>query len=543
MPGLRADRETNRRVADVTAARQLLRSFHKTRSLRRNSLVAHYFLESNDSRSGSEIAERVRARALEIIDGLRAVSPEGGHALHAFCQYAILTRYDLARESRSVICNDLGIRTSKFYYERSAALAKLAEQLQRRAPLFMISQDAPADTFAMHQRCAVALKEVGRCDLAIALLQNLVTQAPDDARRASALCGLIEALCDAGKTKEATDALAMAHHIAWNAKLKGENCTLLNASVDYAAIHVAWAQGRASEALEIADRTGPALRSILQFAEEPRLLLASLLTVVGDIRTNAGMLSRALANFNEALAMLDTCDDGRPTLRAMLLNDIAFAHAIMPGGMPLARKTNKAALELATNKGLLRNLAAAHVNELQFEGWRGKTDVALKHGKLARTLTNAMCDPVEQSRVALLYAPVEASLGNEHIGLQRVRTARKVFPNDSYLWILSQVIESQILLLLALPDEALAAAERGAQSAERVRSERGRGLTALARAEAFEAKTMPKKALDALSVCIPALERSGGLFPLAKALSCSARITGNYHHRADATDLFASFSA
>ncbi|MDQ6825814.1 MAG: hypothetical protein M3Z14_01265 [Candidatus Eremiobacteraeota bacterium] len=542
MARLRDDHGVHRRAAGITAARQLLRSLHNTRSMQRNALVSRFFSENKDSRSESEIAERVRALVLEVIDGFRDVAPEDAHSLHAFRQYSILTRYDLARESRHVISIDLGIQTSKFYYERRAALAKFAEELERRTSLLAISQQTSAETFMMHQECALALKEVGRCDLAITLLQSLVNQAPDDARRASALCGLIETLCDTGKTKEAMDALVRARNIACNAKLKGDNFTLLNASVDFAAIRVAWAGGRASEALEIGDRTSPALRSIAQFAEEPRLLLTSLLTMVGDIRTNAGMLSAAVANFNEALATLDTCSDARPALRAMLLSNIAFAQAIMPGGMALARKTNKAALELATTKGLLRNVALGHVNELQFEYWRGKMDLALTHGKLARALTNAMCEPVEQSRVALLYARVEALLGHEQVGLQRVRTARQILPNDSYLCILSHVIESQILRRLAMPEEALAAADRGAQSAERVGSERGRGLAALAMAEAYEAKAMPKMALDALSVAMPALEKSGGLFPLAQALGCSARITGNYRHRADATDLLASFS-
>lgn len=526
--------------ADLTAARQLLRCLHNTQRLKGNRLVSHFFSGAGDSSSRSEIADRVRALILEVINAFQSDPSAGVRTVHPVRQYTILTRYDIGGESRQAVGRDLGIGASKFYYERRAALAKLAEGLKRRSSSAALQQTS-TDDFDIHQRSAFALKELGRCDLAIALLRSLVNQAPDDAHRASALCALVETFCDTGKPQEAINALDAAREVAGKACLAGDDGTYLRASIDHAAIHVAWATGRSADALTIADRAVPALRSIVPGGQAPRLLLATVLKLVGDIRSNTGMLTAALADFAEALAILDTCDERPSGLRAVILSNIAFAQAIMPGGMPLARKTNKAALELATSQGLLRNVAGAHVNELQFDYWRGSIDSALLHGKVASAITNAICEPVERSRVATLHARIEALTGNAHVGLQRVRKAREILPKDSYLWILSHVVESQILLRLQRPDEALAAGKIGARGAEQVGSERGRGLSALARAEAYEAKALPKKAIDALNISIPALEKSGGLFPLAQALSCSARLTGNYHHRADASDLLESF--
>ena len=508
--------------------------------MRSNVLVAHFF-EKTDKDSDAEVADRVRAIVYEIVDGFRDLFKHDADGIDSGRYYIILTRYDLGGESRSAIAADLGIRVSRFYYERRAALARLAEELQRRKSLPSGRHHVTADAFSVQEQCAVALKEAGRSDLSIALLQNLVDQAPDDSRRVYALCRLVELFCDSGRWKEAATALVAARETLEICATTGDALVLLSATIDCAAIQEAWGTGRATAALAIGDRALAQLSRLKNSqTEESQLLLTTLLSAIADIQSNIGMLPEATANFARALTVLDACDDPPAVFRAVLLGHLAFAQAIVPGGIRLARETNRMALAFARQRGLLPNIAQAHINALQFELWRGKPLAALAHGDFARAIHDIICEPVEHGRIDVLYARIEAILGRERSGLRRVKAARAFLAPETYLSILSFVVESEVLLRLEKYTEALQVATLAAETAERIGSRRGRGLAALAMAQAHVAKDEPGPAIEALEVSFEALEKSGAIFPLAQALCRSAELTGNIRHRAYSEELLAS---
>lgn len=527
-------------AGDEAATHHLLRHLHNWRALRENSLVSRFF-QSAGSSDGHVIAQHIRTRVLQAIGSLK--SPGTANVdIHALRQHAILTRYDVGHESRQQVASDLGIRESKFYYERRAALGRLSEVLRGWLKAESRKVDVCEDRFSVEKRCAIALMERGQFDLAIELLRNLAREMPGSRRRVAVLCHLASALCGTGRLREAAETLDLARRSM--ASSEGTQCesALLNAQIDHSAVELAWTNGESREALEIAGRARRSLLSICDSGHEPRFLLASLLNSLGAIQTNAGMLADALTNYSEALKTLDACDPVPAPFRASVLSNLAFAQAIMPGGMRLARKTNAAALQAAQQEGLLRGVALAHLNELQFQHWAGKPQIALTHGRLAQAISDGTCEPVERARVAVLLARVEALCGYELDGLQRIHKARQLLSGKNYIWVLSQVVESQILTRLQSHKSALHSARLAWRRADSIGSVRGSGMAALALAQAYELQADAKQATHALDLSIPALEESAALFPLAQALACSARLTGNQRHQYRAVELLSSFN-
>lgn len=521
--------------ADIRAARHVLRNLHNERSLRENPLTSRFFpaLQTDDY---GEPAEPARRAVVESVESLKAAPAEPAK-LHSERHYIILTRYDLQHEPRSIVARELGIASSKFYYERRAALGRLALLLRnwQVKPASYFTEDR----LALQQRCAIALKDLGRSDLSIALLENLVCDAPDGGRRIDVLCNLVESFCDAGNTKSAFETLKLARDAMANARASAEQARTLQARIDFASTQLAWLTGKTRAALETGERAIRLLRSTPSCA--PSELLASLLSFTGDILTNAGSLDDGIAHFKEALETLGPGESAHISLRTVILANLAFAQAISPANMGPARKTNAEALELATRYRLLRSATQAHANEAQFQYWRGSLRPALSHSRIAQSISSALCHPIERSRLAILHARLEAFCGEERTALARVRSARKDLPASTYLYVLSQIIESEILTHSKAYASALRAAHAAAHRAELICSERGRGMAALALAQAYEGLGERKSAIEALESAIPALEHSRGLFPLAKAFECAARLTNSVRHRSSAADLMLSF--
>ena len=517
-------------------ARTLLRGLNNPAALRSNPLVAHLFNGDNQFVGHSTQTDEVRALVLQEVESLKA-GADGALTPQCKCWHAIVTRYDLARESREVITRDLGIGVCKFYYERRAALGRLAEALRETKP-FVQRTNVSNSAFATRTDCAIALSELGRSDLSISMFRALVRESPTELQRATALSQLAEVLCDALRTKEAAEAVQQAQRVVRGARLSAYESVLIKARIEFRSAEIAWLAGRGKEAIDLGERACKSFLSICdQPSDEPRILLASVLNWLGAAQSNQGSLDGAVSNFTRGMEALERCTAAPAHLRAYLLTNLAFAQAIMPGSMRLARKTNSEALEFAAREGLLIGVSQAHENESQFQYWRGNIGNALSHSQKAQVIRNSSGHPVGRARGSILHARIEALSGHERGAIQRVRQARAALPDSSYLWILSQVIESRILLRLSARRAALRIAESAFERAEAAASMRGIGMAALALAAAHEATDAPKKAVAALHVAIPALEESAAFFPLAQALRCSARLTNNARHRADAVEI------
>lgn len=520
-------------AADISAAGRLLRDLQKPAALRKNHLVAHLFTHRS-SASDALALRSVRAVVCSAVESLRSVPR----------QHGVIARYELARESRHAVARDLGIHERTLYYERTAALRRIVQHIWRcdetsTAPAVSVLEE----TFFLQQRAAIALKDSGSVELAIALLQNIVTQTTDTSRRVEALADLADAFCSSALLKEAGETIHAARRVIREGDLHENQKLLLTARADYAAVQLAWAKGNAIAALQIGERA----RSILRVQSQsgaiiPRVQLVALSVPIGDIHTNLGMLKEAEADFTEGLKMLNASNEFSTRLRASLLASLAFTQAVMPQNIRAARKTNSQVLKLATQNGVLWSVVQAHVNESQFRYWQGDLRMALRHSRIAQPIANVVCDSVECARVSVLHARIEALCGAERSGLQRLRFARKALPINSYLWILSKIIESHVLERLGSHTAALQAAAIAAERAEWTGNERGKGMATLAMAESYESQGDRRLALEALSRSIPALQKSGSPFPLAQAFLCSSRLGGNAGHARNAADLLESFA-
>lgn len=528
-------------TGDIAAARHLLRHLHNPRALSHNPLVARLF-EPKRSANDAPVMLRVRDIVGNAIQGLKAGPNYDVRAAHSARQHAIITRYDVAGESLAIIANDLHIRTSKFYYERRAALGRLAQFVH-----CIVSAESAAsnsDATNVQVRSAAALEDVGQSDLALAVLRGLIKEAPSAIQRALASCRLVKVLCDLGKIQEASEALEIAHRAASELGFSDGEAGLLAGELEFATLRIAIDKGKTAEALDIGSRSCASLRNLCDSSgsEPATILLVSMLCQLGSLKSNCGMVTDAAADFQEGLKRIAPYP-GAEKVRGSLLTNLAFAQAIMGGGFRAALKTNAEALHLATKNGLLRSVVEAHVNESQFQYWAGNTQAAWMHSRIAQPIANALCDPREKSRVSLIHARVEALCNHERDALRRIRSARVVLPRDSYLAILSYIIESQILSRLNAPAGAIRAADIAAKRSERISSHRGTGMAALLKAQAFEAQGEKSKAIAAVNLSIAHLEKSAGLFPLAQAFQCSARLTGSRRHRSNALDLLMSFRA
>lgn len=527
--------------AEVKAARSLLRRLSDPQGIRWSPLLRQHFVDERVAADPRRV-QRVRAIVQGVVESLK--TPYRGHKpLHAIRQHAIITRYDLGREPRDVVQKDLGIQVSKFYYERRAALLRIASELASQPPLVSHYEMLPSRP-SLREQCVEVLHAVGRGDLSIALVEDILQNTESNAERARLYCRLVFLYCEAGEIRSAINSLNAAKTSVDISPQSAENAVLA-AELIHAELKVAWNTGKMSEAIDIGQQGRHSLHALLKAGDsQSRLVLAYFLKALGDIQTNAGLIDDAITSCNEGLEALGLHrQEPRAAIavRAGILTTLAFAQAITVGNMPTARATNAKALELAMRNALLPEAMLAHVNESMFQYWRGSVRKALEHLRIAQPITAALCQPIEQSRVAILHARIEALCGHEHAALDRVRQARSVLPQNTYLWVLSQIVESQILVRVGANRAALRAAKTAAAFAERIGSERGFGMASMLLAEAFEWDGDVAKALEQVKLSISALEKSASLYPLSQALECAARLTGSRTHRADAAEIITSF--
>lgn len=527
----------------LKAARSLLRRLSDPEAIRKNPLLKQHFGDDKQLLADFLTTESVRSYIQRAVESLKRTYP-GHKSVHSLRQYMIITRYDLGREARDVVQNDLGIRVSKFYYERRAALLRIANELSSQAPVSSHREILP-NRASLHEQCVEALGAVGCGDLSIALLRDILKSTESHAKRARLYCRLVYFYCEKCEVSNAITSLNAAKQSVNMSPEDGKSAALMG-ELARAKMLVAWNTGRMSEAIQIGEEARRFLQQTLLSSGDfqSHLVLASFLKTLCDIQTNAGMVNDAISSCNYGLAALDLYPhEHRSAIaaRAGLLTALAFAQSITLGSMAAARVTNAKALELSIRNGLLPEAMLAHVNESMFQYWRGSVRKALEHMKIAQPITAALCQPLEQSRVAILHARIEALCGQERAGLQRVKRARAVLPKNTYLWVLSQIVESQILVRIGAHKAASRAAKAAAGTAEEIGSERGFGMATLLLAEAFEWDGDVPKALDQIRLSISALEKSGSLYPLSQALECATRLTGNRTHQANAADIIASF--
>lgn len=521
---------------DLANVRHLLRNLDNPRALRRNPLVAHFFAEFAGENESASV-RRIGGTLSAAIDSLKPTSGITRSAIHSQRQHTIITRYDIGGESIDAIAADLGIARSKYFYERRAALGRIADMLNSHKRVAAQGFALASNKTDAAQRYAMKLRKAGQFNLSIAVYRDLIAAAQGDAQRTILLCHLVATLCDAGDVAGAINALAGARSIRVRHGHDDLESAVVNAELDLAALQVSWYLGKVRNALKIGTQRLEALKAPGTQPEALETLFCSLGFWVGAMQTQSGMLSAGVASFKEALKH---CNFGRSVsqlLRAESLAILANAQILSVSEMGLASKTNAEAFDLATEDCFLQTLADVHLNQAMMLYWSGDLQSALKHATQAQAIADAADGPVGRGRASLQLARVEAACGKTDAALQRIGEARSSMSEGTHLWIVSHIIESELFGERKAYVSALRAAEVAAEFSQQTGNYLTLGRALLRMAETHELLGNRPEALEAITTSVPTLEAHGDAFSLRRGFQCSARLTGSRRHRLNATDL------
>ncbi|MBC5805710.1 MAG: hypothetical protein GIW96_05765 [Candidatus Eremiobacteraeota bacterium] len=471
-------------------------------------------------------------------------------ALHAHRQHTILSRYDLNKEPLATVARSLGISLRKCYYERRAAMARVAASLGGAAMSSKVAVDDGdavvrdgAEPLIEDEQTAEVLSELGRFDLAIQILERIIERAPEDhARVAGYSLRLMHILCEKGEVNNAKLVFERVQRLRCMVASSVSADLCLDAHCDYAAAELSFYAGRPLESIVsarcAAARMLPLARS---GGDRARLLRIEILQFLGDIETELGFMHEAIRDYNDALVIAEGGVNARQ--HCELLLHIGYAEALLPGRLQCARERNAHALKMAATKGLLPQVARAHMNEAIALHYLGSYKAALAHLEHALPIVTAICARSERTRLAMLQARTLGACGFPRRALAALRSLDSAAAYDNptprhYALFL----EAEMLERLGDFAGAVTAATASVAGYRAIQNDRGVGMAMLEAARAHERSGNSKAAARTLSDALELLERVNNPFYLGSALTCRARLTGKREHREAATEILRSLT-
>ncbi len=534
---------------DIADAHHLLTHLGNVKALRRNALTAGMFIIKSSSGDVDDIsvARRIRTMVMGIVESLRRDRFRTAESLHARRQYEIVMRYEIRRESRHEVATHLGISQSKFYYERRAALSRVAAEVKTYTQSVAVYYEVAPDNFELEEHYAFTLKELGEFELSAKALGRLTSNATTDSRRIIALCRLVEVLCEAGRVAEAIKTLAQARFYEHALCCTGFEKTLVTAELCLAESRLAWYQGELSTALQTVQRAEHALATFqgdnIHKEKGPRVLRISTLHLLGTVNSELGKYDAGTETLLRAANELRLWPAAPVPTRAKVLARLAYALATSPTvdafQIQRALELNREALGDAAKSGSARAAVHAHINEGIFRYWCGDPASAILYVRAAQAIADLTFGSIDRRLVSIIHAEIEAAWGNSRSALARIVSANSSLPEDCWFYLISRIIESRIRTNLGTFQSAAAIATLACTKAATTNSSRDYGLAAVSLGQAQEHLGDRKSAAEATATAIEMLEKGGPPLALAEAFACSSRVTGNKQHRANAADLFA----
>ena len=532
---------------DAAAAQHLFRHFNDARSLRRNILAAPYFGQTGSPASISEniaAAKQFRRLVFAIVESLKVPQRADRDAMHALRQHAIIIHYDIGGRPLNTVAAELGIGRSKFYFERRAALARVAEALKEAAPQAAVARDPSSDGDCDSRlNYASAFRASGQFDLCVRMLRAIIASPQSRLGEIIALRRLVEALCEDGRMADADSACREMQTVINPTSLLEAERSFVRAETIYAQSIVCYYKDNLSDAFMLAKTARYKLLTGPSLTKRSRASLASILQFLGGIHAETGSLEAAAMLFNEALSLLDHSSSEALRLRIRLLTGIACALAAIPGRMRSAREASAEAMNIAGRVGLPREISGVHATEATLRFWRGDHRGALAHILLAQQIADVASDHLEAARISLAHARIDAACGDRGAALKRLQKTRRALPEGNYLWVQTHVLESEALLGAGAYQSSVGIAEFAATCAERLNNHELFGCANLMSAQGYQYLGDTKRAKATITTSVASLKHNGSAFALLRAFNCSANITGNRHHRADASDLLAAMKA
>jgi tetratricopeptide (TPR) repeat protein len=512
------------------------------KALRVNPLVAHLLVP--DSHGVAEpLADRVVVSrvAQAVAAVLRTLAPSEGNPFDGdrpHRQSEIVRRCIVGSEPYKAVARDLGISLRTLFRDLDGIRLRLVEQLPRYVPPAMTVAVA-SDTFAFELRHADLLRNMGRFQDALDVLDRLASQAASPLQRVRAWNSLAIALVDSGATERAETMVGRARATLANADAESPSQkALVECDVDLTEAMIARVHGDTHAAFLSYDRAAVRARPLLP--DDPATAVdvfvraqaqyAVLQWLTGNVTASA----RAVESAWNALERVADPPEGA---HYALLAASSMVHLVADADIAWAIREMSAAAVLAERHGMLHDALMALGWLAGLERLNGNAQGAVETSRRTIAIARNTMTGTEFGLLCAAAAENEATIGDTDAALRLIEEGRSRVARGGSAWARLLLGEAETLLLAGRNAEAILAAEKAAEAMQRQDKAGFVGYACLIRGLAHERRGERAQALLAAREALPMIERFGKSPELVTAYELSARLTGNRGHKSHAVEL------
>jgi tetratricopeptide (TPR) repeat protein len=525
-----------------SAARHLLHNLRNAKALRANPLVAH--LLRQEPHGGAEpLADRVViSRVTQAVAAvLRSLAPVDGNPFDGDRpgrQSEIVRRCVIGTEPYKAVARDLGISLRTLFRDLDGIRLRLVDDLPRYAPAAM-TVTAVADTFELELRHAHLLRNMGRFDDALVVLDRLASEAADSLQRVRAWNTSAIALIDAGATDKAMATVGRARAtLATVQSEPDQGKVLVECDVDLTDAMIARVHGDTQAAFKQYDHASMGARPLLP--ESPVAAIdvfvraQSQFAVLNWLTGDVAAASQAVETGWNALERLADPPEGA---HYALLQASSLVHLVADGDLAWAIREMSAAAVLAERHGMLHDSLMALGYLAGLERLNGNAIGAAETSRRTIAIARHTMTGTEFGLLCAAAAENEANIGDNDAALRLIEEGKSRVERGGSGWARLLLGEAETMLAAGRNAEAIAAAEKAADAMQRQAKSGFVGYACLIRGLAHERRGERAQALLAAREALPLIEHYGTSPELVTAYELSARLTGNRHHKANATEL------
>jgi hypothetical protein len=533
-------------AAFYRAARHLFRHLCEPTALRKNSLVKHFFVESEPATLDSIARDRI---ALTRIHGLvrrgaeqcRSMDIAAGREERARRQHTIVLLHALERRPIADVAATLAISCQQCYRERADVAVRIAHYISQQNNAATVQFLPDFDTFRLqmeYTRNGAAYRErqfaLERCD-------DLVRSGSSASQKIEALRIRAIVALGFGSVEHAEGAVTQARGFVANLEEESpQNREVALACIDLLGCDLAYHRADSSQALALAQSAARRLEDQQQHAPSRVVeLYAESLYELGAALWNAGRLDEGYAKIVAAEALVRQTPAASAKARARTAVGLwkSRNHLLMSSESwcPLSRRVAglSSSFEASYAAGLLTEAAEALVALVQCHAFSGADEAALRTARAAAALARQHSNARMRAQISIQVAM--ALLWSKHWerGISFVETS----DSDAYDGYHGQVADylkaERALRRRALTEAWKLSSETGESRAYPALAVR-RQLVAAAAAHQLERAQQARAFMEA---AIPAAEEIGSAPILRDAYAVAAAITGDSGFRRSAGEL------
>jgi tetratricopeptide (TPR) repeat protein len=522
---------------EFQALQHLLRNLNDFPKLRKNALVVSLSLRCN--LSGHALHARIRsavAHSLATVVGEHSIERGSERAKR---WQTIVERCDLNGEKHAAVAADLGLQHTQFYFERRAALDALAGALTHELDGISNRRFAIASASEMQIQYAIGLRECGRSDEVVQILERLIDSDDGQAQRLAAITELL-ATYDALAIHEMFPPLLDKARALANAASTADPAIETEMLViDATAARVI---GNGEQRIEALERARHRLRRMAApLNRRTNDLLLRVLLHLTDAYVEAGDTAGTERYLGQAQEVFDRAPATRPQLRFWYLGNRAQL-ALFRGELLRGVEAMSDALAIARDNGLIRSMmqGSHFLGRAYFEG--RQTAPARKHVHNAIVLSELLAHAQERANVSLLLANIERSSGHRTQALTIATKAHELFGGADIRSLTGYLTIAEALEYAGRPREALQLLDDTSAKLRCQGIHRFVGKAERIRSELYAKLKRPADAHQAINNAVEILESYGSLYELGTAYELSGRITHNRAHTKRAQEIRAQLT-